>query len=181
MWCGIKQIISLKSNNKFSPSKIELNHNVYTGSKTIANAFNEYFAGIGSKLAQSIPSVNRTPCSFLPARLQNSFYLNPVTSYEIENEILNLNCTKSTGPFSIPINILKIVKTFVSKPLEVIFNISFQTGIVPDKFELARVIPVFKDGSKIQLSNYRPISLLSVFNKILETLMQKRLLKFLDK
>ena len=44
-----------------------------------------------NKLAQS--SVNRTPCSFLPARLQNSFYLTPVTSNETENEILKLNCT----------------------------------------------------------------------------------------
>ena len=53
--------------------------------------------------------------------------------------------------------------------------------MVPDKFKLANVIPVYKKGSKTSLSNYRPISLLSVFNKLLEKLMCNRLLKFLEK
>ena len=55
--------------------------------------------------------------------------------------------------------------------LETIFNTSFLTGIVPDKFKMARVIPIFKKGSQTSLNNYRPISLLSVFNKLLEKLM----------
>ena len=52
-------------------------------------------------------------------------------------------------------------------------------GIVPDCFKLARVIPIFKNGSQMSLNNYRPISLLSVFNRILEKLMFKRLMNFI--
>ena len=52
-------------------------------------------------------------------------------------------------------------------------------GIVPDCFKLARVIPIFKNGSQMSLKNYRPISLLSVFNRILEKLMFKRLMNFI--
>jgi hypothetical protein len=50
-----------------------------------------------------------------------------------------------------------------------------------DQFKLARVIPIYKKGSKLVVLNYRPISLLSVFNKILEKLMYKRLVIFLEK
>ena len=85
------------------------------------------------------------------------------------------------GPSSIPIVILKILKCEVSGPLETIFNTSFLTGIVPEKFKTARVIPIFKKGSQTSLNNYRPISLLSVFNKLLEKLMYKRIIDFLNK
>ena len=85
------------------------------------------------------------------------------------------------GPSSIPISILKILKSEFAGPLQVIFNTSFLTRIVPDKFKLARVIPVFKKGSQTNLSNHRPISLWSVFNKLLEKLMFNRLQDFLEK
>jgi hypothetical protein len=62
-----------------------------------------------------------------------------------------------------------------------IFNCSFSTGLVPDRFKVARVNPNYKSGSKICINNYRSISLLSVFNKIIEKLMYKRIIKFIDK
>ena len=55
------------------------------------------------------------------------------------------------------------------------------TCICPDKFKIARVIPIYKKGYHSDLGNYRPISLLSIFSKLLEKLMYKRLLKFLEK
>ena len=84
-------------------------------------------------------------------------------------------------PSSIPISILRILKCELAGPLQSIFNTTFLTGIAPDKFKLARVIPVFKKCSQTNLSNYRPISLLSIFNKLLEKLMFNRLVDFLDK
>ena len=57
---------------------------------------------------------------------------------------------------------------------------SFSTGLVPDQFKIANVIPIYKSGSKIVLNNYRPISLLSIFNKILEKLVYTRLLNSID-
>ena len=61
-----------------------------------------------------------------------------------------------------------------------IFNTSFPMCIVADKFKLARFIPVHKAGSRTTLQNYRPISLLPVFNKLRESLMLKRLEKFIN-
>ena len=119
--------------------------------------------------------------SYMPPKLQHSFYINPVSALEIEQEIEKLSPSKATGPYSIPIYIFKLLKNILSKPLELIYNFSISNGIVPDCFKLARVIPVFKRGSQLELNNYRPISLLSVFNKILEKLIFKRLMSFIAK
>jgi hypothetical protein len=59
----------------------------------------------------------------------------------------------------------------VSEPLTYIYNWSFSSGTVPNKLKIAQVIPIYKKGSTIDLSNYRPICLLSIFSKLLEKLM----------
>jgi len=61
-----------------------------------------------------------------------------------------------------------------------IFNLSFTTGIVPDLIKIAKVVPVYKKGERNVPGNYRPISLLSIFDKIVDKLMYKRLLMFLE-
>ena len=58
---------------------------------------------------------------------------------------------------------------------------SLSTGVVPDKFKVASVIPIYKKGSHIILTNYRPISLLSIFNQLLEKIIYKRLISFIEK
>ena len=105
----------------------------------------------------------------------------PVSAVEIENEITRLNSSKASGPFSIPVWLLKLLKTCISFPLEFIYNLSFSSGCVPDQLKLADIITVHKKDSVTCMNNYRPISLLSIFNKILEKLVYKRLITFIDK
>ena len=106
----------------------------------------------------------------------------PATSKEIEVEISNLRITKAVGPFSIPIGILKIIKFVVSKPLEMLFNASFSTGMVPSDLKLANVVPVYKKDHK---KAYQTILLflfyLSLINYSMERLMYNRMIKFLEK
>ena len=181
IWNGIKEIVhfNLKINQIFF--KITQNDVDITDPKLVANAFNNYFTKLGNNLAEQIPNVHKSPMDYLKSPLTNSFYIFPVTINEIQNEISSLKSGKVTGPFSIPISIMKILKDEISKPLEILFNLSFSLGIVPNGLKLANVIPVYKKGAFTSLSNYRPISLLSVFNKLLEKLICKRLLNVLDK
>ena len=108
--------------------------------------------------------------NYLNNPVLESFFIFPTTSFQIETQISQLQNGKATGPYSIPTNILKIIKAVISKPLEIIFNLSFQTGTVTNSFKLANVIPIYKKDSQTCLSNYRPISLLSIFNRLLEKL-----------
>ena len=148
----------------------------------IANEFNTYYANTGIKLANENPSADVSPSSYLPPFPQTvSFFLFPTCSSKIEEEISNLNVNKASGPFSIPTKILKLLKELISKALEILFNCSFSLGVVPDSFKTARVLPVFWKGSETSPNNYRPISLLAIFNRILERLMYKRLINLIDK
>ena len=69
----------------------------------------------------------------------------------------------------------------VSATLAEIMNMSVQTGVYPFKLKHAKVIPVYKTGDRTEPGNYRPISLLSVFNRLFERLMHKRLTSFIAK
>ena len=62
-----------------------------------------------------------------------------------------------------------------------LFNLSFTTGVFPSVLKTAKVVPVFKKDSKLDCSNYLPISLLLNIEKVLEKLMYKRLYTFLNK
>jgi hypothetical protein len=108
----------------------------------------------------------------------------PADCSKIENEIEKLKLGKSTGPFSIPINLLKTIKNKsikdnVYESLTYIYNWSFSSGTVPNKFKIAQVIPIYKKGSTIDLSNYRSISLLSIFSKLLDKLMYTSMFYFM--
>ena len=87
---------------------------------------------------------------------------------------------KSSGPASIPLYLLKLAADLIVIPLCYIINISFSTGVFPDVLKVAKVIPLHKGGSTQLVNNFRPISLLSIFDKIMEKLMHKRLYTFLD-
>ena len=180
-WMGIKQIITTKPQCSHSPSKLKNNETEITDATRIANELNEFFANVGTNLANKISSVDATPADYLPPNLTSNFYIFPTSASEIEEEILNLKSKKASGPFSIPTKILKLLRDLLSKPLEILYNHSFSSGIVPDQFKIARVILVFKKVSQFVTGNYRPMSLLSIFNRILEKLMYKRLLSYINK
>ena len=65
-------------------------------------------------------------------------------------------------------------------PLKHIFNISLQTGVFPDGMKIAPVIPLFKNGNANDFTNYRPISLLLQFSKILEQIFHNRMMSFIE-
>ena len=100
---------------------------------------------------------------------------------EISKIISSLNIkNKSCGPNSIPTKVLHFVQDQISKHLATIFNLSFSAGIFPTILKTAKVILIHKKDSKTEVSNCRPISLLSSVNKIFKKLMHSRLIQFLE-
>ena len=176
-WKGIKQILHFRMKSNHKLNKIVIDNKDIRDSFTIVNEFNNYFSNIGKNLADDVPHTDKHFMDYLISPLQNSFFLSSVTSTEIELEISKLKNGKSTGPYCIPVAILKQIKHIISKPLAILYNMSFSSGTLPEQFKLAKVIPVYKKGEHTNLANYRPISLLSVFDKLLEKLVSKRLLK----
>ena len=112
--------------------------------------------------------------------LPNSIFLSECDEANIKLIISSLDIWKSYGPNSIPTEILHLLKEDISQPLKILFNLSFSTGEFPDLLKIAKTIPIFKKGSRLLVGNYRPISLLSNLNKILEKWMYSRLYQFLS-
>lgn len=81
------------------------------------------------------------------------------TADDVEEEITKLKSSKATSPFSILVTILKLFKSVIYRPLG-------PTGVAPDEYKLANVIPVYKKGSQTSLSNYCPIPHLSATREI---------------
>ena len=78
-------------------------------------------------------------------------------------------------------SMVKQIINQIVRPLVHICNVSFQTGVFPDKMKIAKVVPLFKSGEKNVFTNYRPISLLPQFSTILEKLYNERMDTFLNK
>ena len=89
--------------------------------------------------------------------------------------ISSLNSDQASDPNSIRYRILFISKNEISKQLGDLLNLTFINGVFPSVLKTVKVVPVFKKDSKLDYSNYRPISLLSNTEEILEKLMYKRL------
>ena len=62
-----------------------------------------------------------------------------------------------------------------------IFNCSFKTGVVPEQLKIAKVVPIYKKDNAEVPSNYRPVSVLTCFSKILERLMFDRCVDYIEK
>ena len=126
-----------------------------------------------------IPKTPKSPCSFMKNRIKDDFSFKATSNSEVMTIILQLNVSKSAGPSDIPISVLRISAPIMVPHLVSIFNQSFASGIFPDLMKLAKVIPIFKLGSKLLVTNYRPISLLSIFSKVFEKIVHKQLNDFL--
>ena len=65
--------------------------------------------------------------------------------------------------------------------LSIIYNLSMETGVYPHMLKRAKVIPIHKGDSRMETKNYRPISLLPIFNKIFEKILHSRITSFIEK
>lgn len=183
-WQGIKEIISNNRKQKKTISAIRhpQNHSVVNNPSKISNILNKHFASIGQKLANQVPDSPYDFTDYLGhIDQEHSFFFHSVTKEEVECEIMLTPNNKSYGLYSCPVSILKLSKEIISTPLADLLNISVENGTYPSKLKMAKIIPVFKSDDDTNPNNYRPISLLSVFNRIFEKLMYNRVIQFIGK
>lgn len=154
----------------------------------IAEAFNNYFSSIAEKLlnnnSSGVPSGNNK--DFLCYLYQNFYHSFPkmnfsnTNAYEIQKIILSMKPKNSHGYDEISLKIVKSSAPYILSPLTYLCNKILLTGIFPDRLKYSEVKPLYKKGDKSEISNYRPISLLPTFSKIIEKIMYKRLYAHLN-
>lgn len=187
-WLTVDEIIGLKSKHKQLDliRAYEEPHDLVQGHKQIATEFNNYFISVINDLRNNLDNTinfdsNSFNTNFPLTRVLDSFFITPTDINEVSNIIKSLNSNKCPGIDGISAFLLKVVNQHISHVLTYIFNLSFESGMFPESLKTAIVIPLFKKGDKTDINNFRPISLLSCFSKILEKIVKKRLLNFLNK
>ena len=180
IWSGIREIVNIRNNISPKITQLNINGKIIDNPKVVAHHLNNFFVNVGPQTESSTPiSENTSPLKFLKQRNQLDFLLAHVSDAEVL-EIINVLGNKSTGPASIPVKLLQLIPDLIIVPLCKLINLSFVSGSFPDPLKIVKVIPIHKNGSTQDMNNYRPITLLSVFDKIMEKIMHKRLYHFLE-
>ena len=176
LWKTLKSVIATKKMS--TVESLETDSGVIQDPKKISQTFAKYFSTAIVKLRQcmtSVLSASRPPVN----RSTNNFKLSQVSESFVAKELKKLKSNKSTGLHNIPARLLKDGADALATPLALLMNRSINEGSIPASWKHAIVTPVFKSGSKSDPSNYRPISVLPVFAKILEKAVHEMVYNFL--
>lgn len=159
--------------------RVELdNGEVLSDACEVAETINSYLIAAQGHYSASTCSSYQQPSSQLNP---HSFFITPTTENEIIQVVKNLKNKKSSGIDNFTVSCIKYISREIAPVLTHIINLSFEHGIFPEKLKICSVVPIYKKVSSIKLDNIRPISLVSVFSKILEKIMKTRLINFLDR
>ena len=178
-WCIMKTLLPHKP-TRVLPKYIHEEGQIIDTPLDIADKFNNYFCRVGKVLAEKIKLSNLNNFQqYLCNRVCSSMFLNPTSTFEICYIINQLNINKSCGSDGIEVKFIVLASEVLSPVLAISFNACFDFGIFPTYLKTAKVVPVYKAGDINDVTNYRPISILSIFFKILEKLVHTRTLSFL--
>jgi len=157
------------SNNKKRENvinKIKVHGTEIRTSDSMCDEFNDYFCKISERILESVPKSNDTYERYMPSPLGCSIFIQPIDKEELKTEIRNMNPRKSSGDDNISVKLIQDSCDNLIDPLLIIYNKSLTEGVVPDQMKIAKVIPVYKKDERYLTKNYRPISLLSNFDKV---------------
>jgi len=183
-WSILNEITCKKSKSSLIES-LNTPNGLTSDPTIITDHFNVFYTNIANDIAAKINPPNfRSPLEIPtpPIHEGNLFNMSklPLQQAEIRSA-LDLLLPKNSKDYNdLSMNFIKKIFSSIERPLLHIFRLSISNGTVPDKLKIAKISPVFKNGDKLNVTNYRPISLLSNFAKILEKIVYVKLSKFLE-
>ena len=184
LWKVINEITQRKKKTNGILQKLRLENGRFIENPSdIAKTLNEYFVNVGPNLAEKLPLSNTAFENYLNENNSpnNSFYLAPTTPKEISDTGSSFSSSMCEAPDLISPKFFKMCAAPLSEILAKLINQCFTNGYFPKCLKLAKVIPIFKGGNTQDLGNWRPISITPCIAKLIEKLVKKRLVSFLDK
>jgi retron-type reverse transcriptase len=181
-WSVVNEVLG-RSRVNSSVSELEDGGEVTRDTGRIAQLMNEYFANVGaqlgSKFEDEIGEQFGGFLRYMPNNILSDFKFSPIDQTTLEKLILDLK-SSSPGFDSIPMSIYKDNITLLSSIILYICNVSLLKGVFPKNLSIAKVICIHKSGDPKSCSNYRPISILPAFSKILEKIVSVQLTEYFN-
>lgn len=170
--------VDSKRSNSGIPSNIKYKNTSSSDPRDICKLFSNYFQSVYEPLTLDIHKW-QPPSSFNDnSDIINNINIKPSKVYR---ELRSLDPSKGPGPDGIPPSFFKRVANHLCEPLHLLFNKCISEGVFPDVWKIAHLTPVFKKGSKNDVENYRPISILSTLSKLFERLVYNEIYPTLHK
>ena len=164
LWSTIKKLVPDKKTSVHVVKKSD--NGVTSNDKETANKFSEFFTSIGNSLAKKFDSnKHEASDSAQNEQVTAQFSFDLVTSAFVFDEICKMNNSKSPGIGNLNGRFLKLAAPVICKSVAYICNLSLHTSCFPNDWKQAKVTPIFKDGDKYDVNNYRPISVLPILSK----------------
>ena len=152
---------------------MEINDDVVSDSREKANLLSNYFKSVFTKEdLQNMPPEATSPYADIP----------PIhfSTAGITKLLQKVDCKKANGPDGIPCYMLKEAAAELAPFLQLLFTQWLHTGLVPQAWLKATVVPIHKKGNSNQVNSYRPISLTWVLCKIMEHTIFHKMMSHLD-
>ena len=171
-WTGINELIGKrKKSTTTSISLIENKKNI-TNTKDVANIFNNYFVNVAENLSKELGHPKYSVDTHLENPNKYNFFITPTDPQEVLKLINDIDQKKASDA-CIQHRFIKDSKFFLADALCKLFNVSIEDQCFPDTLKFAKVLPSHKGKSTMECKNYRPISVLPIFSKIIEKLSMK--------
>ena len=179
-WKAINDTLNRhKTKSRFPETFKQSNGKIISDPKEIATAFNDYFISIGEMGAVTQPP-NCHFSDYLGNKPKCNLQFHRITQGDVAQIIDSLKPKTSTGIDNISSKLLKRTKDNITAPLTIIINQMITSGIFPDALKISKVIPLYKKGDELLLSNYRPTALLTSISKIFEKAILTQLTLYLE-
>lgn len=181
-WETCKEILGTKQQEQSLPDQFQSQGKNITNSKEIANAFNEFFTTVGPNLAKKIKKSKKHFLTYLKKkqRPKTIFKFKEVSENEIRKIVATMKPKRSSSFDGMSNMILKRIIPWITIPLTNIINTSLKTGKFPQKWKVAKLVPLYKSGDRQDFTNYRPISLLPTLSKVIEKVVNHQLRQYLE-
>ena len=182
LWSTLFEIIHRKKGEDFLPKHFNHEGKDISDPDEIAQKFNKFFSSVGVCLDQQLPLSNMDPLMYIPDVQDNTdeeFELQAVSALDIQIIISQMNMT-GAGVDGINSKLLKKLSPYIITEITHLMNLCLTKKVFPKCLKIAQIKPIFKAGSKFMFTNYRPISILPTFSKILERIMYNQLSQYLN-
>lgn len=165
---GFWSFLASKQKTQKIPANMYYLNESLSNDQDVCNAYADFFASlyVSSTLPSNIP---------LETNVTENISIKYISKEQISFQLKKINTNKSGGPDNIPAIFIKSCLDTLVEPLYLIFNKSLNEGIFPDKWKLANIVPIYKNGGKNLIENYRGISLLNIFGKVFEAIITDEL------
>ena len=179
-WDIIKQSVNNNKSKNNMPTLIESNNDIISTPIEMTETFNNFFIdnSNSAKFPQNfIPNYKK----FFPPSTTSSFFISEINQSEILGIVKSMKNSFSQSNDKSSNFFIKNTIDYLLKPLTHCINLSLKSGIFPNCLKMSKIIPIHKNGPTDDIANYRPISIISHFSKILEKVVHSQLINFFEK